>query len=69
MVIVEINNQLRQVEAEEEKEVARILAVLSALVGEVAAPALVNLEILARLDLAFAKARYSQILGGTGAGD
>lgn len=65
MVIVEINNQLRQVEAEEEKEVARILAVLSALVGEVAAPALVNLEILARLDLAFAKARYSQILGGT----
>ncbi|NLC53690.1 MAG: endonuclease MutS2, partial [Firmicutes bacterium] len=65
MAIVEINNQLRQVEAEEEKEVARILAVLSVLVGEVAAPALANLEILARLDLAFAKARYSQTLGGT----
>ncbi len=65
MAIVEINNQLRQVEAEEEKEVARILAALSALVGEVATPALANLEILARLDLAFAKARYSQELHGT----
>ncbi|HHT48755.1 MAG TPA: endonuclease MutS2 [Firmicutes bacterium] len=65
MAIVEINNQLRQVEAEEEKEVARILAALSVLVGAEAAPALVNLEILARLDLAFAKARYSLALGGT----
>lgn len=65
MAIVEINNQLRQVEAEEEKEVARILTVLSAQVGEVAAPALGNLKILARLDLAFAKARYSQAIGGT----
>lgn len=65
MAIVEINNQLRQVEAEEKKEVARILAALSALVGEVASPALVNLKILARLDLAFAKARYSQAIGGT----
>lgn len=65
MAIVEINNQLRQVEAEEEKEVGRILAALSALVGEVAAPAQANLAILARLDLAFAKARYSQALNGT----
>ncbi|HBK67429.1 MAG TPA: endonuclease MutS2, partial [Firmicutes bacterium] len=59
MAVVELNNQLRQVEAEEEQEVARILAALSALVGGVATPALANLQILARLDLAFAKARYS----------
>jgi DNA mismatch repair protein MutS2 len=65
MAVVELNNQLRQVEAEEEQEVARILAALSALVGGVATPALANLQILARLDLAFAKARYSQALGGT----
>ncbi|NLM38101.1 MAG: endonuclease MutS2 [Firmicutes bacterium] len=65
MAVVEINNQLRQVEAEEEQEVARILAALSALVGEVATPARANLALLARLDLAFAKARYSQALGGT----
>lgn len=65
VAIVELNNQLRQVEAEEEKEVARILAALSALVGGVAAPALTNLQILARLDLAFAKGRYSLELGGS----
>ncbi len=65
MAVVELNNKLRQVEAEEEKEIARILAALSALVGEVAGPALVNLQILARLDLAFAKGRYSLELGGS----
>jgi DNA mismatch repair protein MutS2 len=65
MAVVEINNQLRQVEAEEEKEVARILALLSALVGEVATPARANLKILAQLDLAFAKARYSIEIRGT----
>ncbi|NLW55178.1 MAG: endonuclease MutS2 [Firmicutes bacterium] len=65
VAIVELNNKLRQVEVEEEKEIARILAVLSALVGEAAGPALANLQILARLDLAFAKGRYSIELRGS----
>lgn len=65
IAVVELNNQLRQVEAEEEEEVARILRELSGLVGAVAAEIQEDLKILARIDLAFAKARYSLTLQGT----
>lgn len=65
MAVVELNNRLRRVEAEEEEEIERILSELSSLVGEAAPGILANLNILARLDLAFAKGRYSLALQAT----
>lgn len=65
MAVVELNNKLRRVEAEIQEEIERILAELSGRVGEAAGGILANQEILARLDLAFAKARYSLAIRGT----
>lgn len=65
MAVADLNNRLRRVEAEEEEEIERILAELSGLVGEAAPEILANLKILARLDLAFAKGRYSLALQAT----
>ncbi|HHU82491.1 MAG TPA: endonuclease MutS2 [Firmicutes bacterium] len=65
MAVVELNNKLRRVEAETKEEIERILAELSQRVGEAAAGILANQEILARLDLAFAKGRYSLSIRGT----
>lgn len=62
--VVELNNKLRRVEVEIKEEIERILTELSRQVGEAAAGILANQEILARLDLAFAKARYSLSIGG-----
>ncbi len=65
LVIVEMNNRLRELEMEERREVERILMALS---GEVAADApyiLLAVELLAELDLQFAKARYSQAIKGS----
>ncbi|NLY88732.1 MAG: endonuclease MutS2 [Firmicutes bacterium] len=64
MAVVELNNKLRQVEAGIKEEIERILAELSRQVGEAAAGILANQEILARLDLAFAKGRYSLSIRG-----
>jgi len=64
MAVVELNNKLRRVEAEIKEEIERILTELSRQVGEAAAGILANQEILARLDLAFAKARYRLSIGG-----
>ncbi len=64
MAVVELNNKLRRVEVEIKEEIERILTELSRQVGEAAAGILANQEILARLDLAFAKARYSLSIGG-----
>jgi len=57
--IVELGNRLRALQAQEEKEVARILAALSAAVGARAGEIRQTLEALADLDLALAKARYA----------
>ncbi|NLZ43353.1 MAG: endonuclease MutS2 [Clostridia bacterium] len=65
MAVVELNNKLRRVEAEINEEIQRILGELSRQVGEAASGILANQEILARLDLAFAKARYSLSIQGT----
>jgi DNA mismatch repair protein MutS2 len=62
LVIVEMNNRLRELELDERREVERILTELS---GEVAADApyiILTVELLAELDLQFAKARYSQAI-------
>ncbi len=58
--VVELNNQVRELELAERDEERRILAELSALVGEHAAELKHGIENLAVLDLAFAKAKYAE---------
>ncbi len=55
-VVVELNNELRDARSSEEREVRRILAGLSALVGARADEVMTSLEALAELDLIFARA-------------
>jgi DNA mismatch repair protein MutS2 len=59
MAVVELNNKWRQLQLEEEEEVARILAELSDLVGAEATRIIAGVEALAAIDLAFAKAKYA----------
>jgi DNA mismatch repair protein MutS2 len=60
METVETGNELRQLEVEERQEIERILAALSAAVGAAADDIRTNIGILARLDLALAKALYAE---------
>lgn len=60
---VEEGNQLRTLSIEEKREVERIMASLSALVGSNEAAIADDVELLARLDLALAKARYAAVAG------
>jgi DNA mismatch repair protein MutS2 len=60
--IVEANNELRELQLAERDEERRILAEVSALVGEHAAELKYGVENLAALDLAFAKAKYAEEL-------
>ncbi|HHW56013.1 MAG: endonuclease MutS2 [bacterium] len=64
MAVVELNNRLREYQAAERREVERILAELSQAVAQVADEISNNLSILARLDFALAKARYSLEVDG-----
>ncbi|MCL2336256.1 MAG: endonuclease MutS2, partial [Firmicutes bacterium] len=59
MPVVEANNEVRVMLAEEQQEVARILQELSAAVGERAEDLLYALEMLAFLDFIMACARFS----------
>ncbi|MGI6031062.1 MAG: endonuclease MutS2 [Eubacteriales bacterium] len=65
MAVVEANNELRVLVSEEKKEIDRILAELSALVGEQAGPIQNNYRICVYLDFVFAKAVYSRRIQGT----
>jgi len=60
METIESGNDLRQHEVEERQEIERILAELSAMVGAAAEDINANIGILARLDLALAKAYYAE---------
>jgi DNA mismatch repair protein MutS2 len=62
IAVVELNNKWRQLQLEEEEEVARILAELSDQVGAEAARIIAGVEALAAIDLAFAKAKYATAL-------
>jgi DNA mismatch repair protein MutS2 len=57
--VVTLGNELRTVESAEKHEVERILAALSAAVGEHAESIAASLEACAAIDLAFAKARLA----------
>ncbi len=59
LAIVSLGNRLRELAAAEQREIARILAALSARVGEAAPELTETLEALADLDVAAAKAALS----------
>jgi DNA mismatch repair protein MutS2 len=63
--VVETANRWREAQLEEQKEVERILAVLSSQVGGVADELAWTVQALAELDLAMAKARYADALDAT----
>ena len=59
MVVVELNNELRQLEATERQEIERVLAKLTASVQKVATRIFSTVEVLAGIDLANAKAKLA----------
>jgi DNA mismatch repair protein MutS2 len=65
LAIVDLGNEWRQLQLEEYQEIERILRELGALIGAQADPIKTNVEIVADLDLALAKARYSLHLDAT----
>lgn len=56
---VELGNELRELELEEKREIERILSELSGKVGACESEICQNVELIAELDLALAKARYA----------
>ncbi|MFH1880162.1 MAG: endonuclease MutS2 [Bacillota bacterium] len=54
--VVELGNDLKQLQAQEQKEIVRILQALTDQVGYVSDELTSNIDLLARLDFAFAKA-------------
>lgn len=65
LVVVEMNNRLRQLQIEERQEVERILAELSDMVGREGPYIVLAVELLAEIDLNFAKARYASLVRGS----
>ncbi len=63
--VVDLNNQVRELELDERAEVHRILKELSASIGSQSDEIVVSVQALARLDLAFAKARYAEEIDAT----
>ena len=65
LATVESNNAWRELQLEEEQEIRRILSQLTELVAEEAPYIERTVEALAELDLAFAKAKYADVIKGT----
>ncbi|MEZ4660776.1 MAG: endonuclease MutS2 [Caldilineaceae bacterium] len=63
--VVQQNNAVRELELQEDKEVRRILTELTELVADEAEYIRRNVDVLALLDLIFAKAKYGYALNGT----
>ncbi|HVF99816.1 MAG TPA: endonuclease MutS2, partial [Chloroflexia bacterium] len=59
LAVVDLGNEWRQLQLEEQQEIERILRELGGLIGEKGDAIRTNVEILADIDLALAKARYS----------
>lgn len=64
MGTVELNNEYRELQLQEEEEVQRILADLSAQVGEQGDAVKRVVDRMAELDLIFARARYAMVVDG-----
>ncbi|MBN1777455.1 MAG: endonuclease MutS2 [Clostridiales bacterium] len=60
MSVVELGNDLKQLQAQEQKEITRILQALTDQVGAYADELTSNIDILAKLDFAFAKAMLAR---------
>lgn len=63
--VVKLNNELRQLEIEEQKEIEKVLAALSVSCGNEAAYISSNLKTLSFLDFVFAKASLSRHYNGS----
>jgi DNA mismatch repair protein MutS2 len=61
MVVVELNNRVRELQIEERQEIERILRVLSGEIGQEAESLKVAVELLAEFDFHLAKARYGRL--------
>jgi DNA mismatch repair protein MutS2 len=59
MATVDLGNNWRETQAEEQREVERVLRHLSAIVGRAAHAIAINVESLAEIDVAFAKAAFA----------
>ncbi|MBO7351499.1 MAG: hypothetical protein J6U12_01040, partial [Candidatus Methanomethylophilaceae archaeon] len=59
ITVLETNNEIRVLENKEREEISRILAELSALVGEFADSILVSYDAVIALDVVFAKAKFA----------
>jgi DNA mismatch repair protein MutS2 len=59
LVVVEMNNRLRQLQLDEREEIERILFELSGLVAQDGSYVTLAVELLAEIDLQLAKARYA----------
>lgn len=64
LAVVQMNNRLSELEAEEEQEIYRILTMLSEKAGEYIYELERNLEIATFLDFSFARAEYSRQIDG-----
>ena len=62
MVVVELNNKLRQLQIEERQEIERILRALSLDIGQEADALRLDVELLAEFDMHLAKARYGRMM-------
>ncbi|HEV2236713.1 MAG TPA: endonuclease MutS2, partial [Ktedonobacterales bacterium] len=65
LVIVEMNNHLRELQLREREEIERILVELSEQVGQDAPYVTLAVELLAELDLQLAKARYAGLINAS----
>jgi DNA mismatch repair protein MutS2 len=65
METVEMGNKWRELQAEEEREIARIMRDLSALVGSRSEEVAIALTALAEIDVLVAKVRYGESIGAT----
>ncbi|MBS7525645.1 endonuclease MutS2 [Fusibacter paucivorans] len=62
LAVVELNNQLRTLKIDEQKEIERILRILTGMVAENGVSIVQNVEILVQLDFIFAKAKLAERL-------
>ena len=67
LTTVDLCNAWREMQLEEEEEVARILRELSVLVGDAEPEIVRGADLTARIDFILARARYSVSIGGSGA--
>ena len=65
MAVIKLNNDLRELELKEEKEIEMILATLSARCGEETEALRDDLDLQTKLDFIFARAQLSRSMNGT----